>query len=100
MRDGHLIAVDRIGRPGAHRVRCQMGDDLMPVEIEIDPMIGAPPFGAAEQAAVEAARGGKVIDRESEMEGRQAHALTNVSADDATQSIPRSRDCFAAPVPQ
>ena len=49
----------------------EMRDDLMAVEIEIDPMVGAAPFGAAEQLAVEAARGGEVVDRKGEMEGRQ-----------------------------
>ena len=53
-----------------------MGDDLVAVEIEIDPMLGASAFGAAEQLAVEAARRGEVIDRKGEVEGRQAHAAS------------------------
>jgi hypothetical protein len=35
-----------------------MRDDLVPAEIEIDPMISAAPFRAAEQLAVESACGG------------------------------------------
>ena len=54
----------------------QMRDDLMAVQVEIDPLLGAAAFRAAEQLAVEAARGGKIVDREGEVEGRQAHALS------------------------
>ena len=50
----------------------EVGDDLVAVEVEIDPMLGAPAFRAAEQLAVKAARGREVVDREGEMEGRQA----------------------------
>jgi hypothetical protein len=56
------------------------------VEVEIDPFGGAAAFAAAEQIAVEAPRGGKVVDRESEVEGGQAHALANVIARQVTQS--------------
>ena len=52
-----------------------MGDDLVAVEIEVDPVLGAAPFGAAQQLAVEAARGGQIVDRKGEMEGRQGHAF-------------------------
>ena len=54
-----------------------MGDDLVAVEIEIDPMVGAAAFGAAEQFAVEAPRGGKVVDRKGEVEGRKAHCAVS-----------------------
>ena len=50
-----------------------MSDDLMAVEVEIDPMLGASPFRATKHLSVEAARGGKVVDRESEMERRKRH---------------------------
>jgi hypothetical protein len=52
-----------------------VGDDLVAVKVEIDPMVGAAPFGAAEQLAVKAASGGKVIDRKGEMERRKAHSI-------------------------
>ena len=45
-----------------------MGDDLVAEEIEIDPAVGAASFPAAEHAAVEGARGGKIVDREGEVE--------------------------------
>jgi hypothetical protein len=50
-----------------------MRDDLMAVEIEVDPMVRAPALGAAEKLAVEATRGGEIVDRKGEVEGRQAH---------------------------
>jgi hypothetical protein len=51
-----------------------MRHDLMTMKVEIDPMVGASPFAAAEQLAVEATCRGKVVDREGEMEGRHCHA--------------------------
>jgi hypothetical protein len=50
-----------------------MGDDLVTVEVEIDPMFGASALGAAEQIAIEAARGVEVVDRKGEMEGWRVH---------------------------
>src|SRR4051812_10717759 len=50
-----------------------MGDDLMAVEIEIDPMVGAAPLGAAKQLPIEVAGGGKIVDWGGEGEGRKAH---------------------------
>ena len=41
-----------------------MGDDLVAEEIEVDPLVRAAPFRAAEQPAVKGARRGKVVDRE------------------------------------
>ena len=49
-----------------------MGDDLMAEKIEIHPFVRASSLRAAEQIAIESARGGEVVDREGEMEGRQA----------------------------
>jgi hypothetical protein len=63
-----------------------MGDDLVPVEIEIDPMVRAAAFGAAEQFAVEAPSGGKVVDRKGMVEGRKAHWPSLVIAREAKQS--------------
>jgi hypothetical protein len=73
MRDGHILAIDGVRQSSALGVRREMGDDLMTIEIEIDPVVGAPPFGAAEQLAVEAARSGKIVDGKGEVEGRKDH---------------------------
>jgi hypothetical protein len=50
-----------------------MGDQLMAMQVEIDPVARTPPFRAAEQLSVEAARRGKVVNRDGEMEGRNVH---------------------------
>jgi hypothetical protein len=38
-------------------------------------VFGAAAFRTAEQVAVEAARGGEIVDGKGEMEGRKGHAL-------------------------
>ena len=76
MRNRHVFAVDRVGRPGAHRFGRQMGDDLVAAKIEIDPALGASTLGAAEQPAVKGAGRGEIVDREGEMEERLGHALS------------------------
>ncbi len=68
MRYWHFFAVHRIGSAFPHRFRRKVGDDLMTVEVEIDPMVGASTFGAAKQIAVEATSGGEVVDGKGEME--------------------------------
>src|SRR3546814_18770479 len=50
-----------------------MRDDLMAEEIEVDPFFRAPPLRAAEQPAIEGARGGEIVDGKGEVEGRQGH---------------------------
>ena len=69
MRHRNVVAVDRIARPARLRACDEMGDDLVAEEIEVHPILGAPPLGTAEQPAVKGARGGKIVDREGEMEG-------------------------------
>jgi hypothetical protein len=46
MRYRHILAVDGIIDSCTRRLRRQMRDDLMTIEIEIDPMVGAPSLGA------------------------------------------------------
>src|SRR5207244_12333082 len=45
-------------------------DDLVPMEIEVDPLFRAAAFRAAEELAIELARSGQVVHREREMERR------------------------------
>ena len=45
-----------------------MRDDLVALQVEIDPGVGRPALGAAEQAAVEGARVGQRGDRKGEVE--------------------------------
>jgi hypothetical protein len=45
----------------------EMGDNLMAMEIEVDPLRIGTAFGAAENATVKISRAGEIIDRESKM---------------------------------
>ena len=55
MRHRHVLAIDRIGRRAARAGSgAKMGDDLMTVQVEVDPVVGAAPLRAAEQVAIEA----------------------------------------------
>ena len=67
MTDRHILSVDsaRVAMPGF--TGRKMGDDLVSVEIEVDPVRCAAAFWAAEQRSVERARGFEVIDREGEV---------------------------------
>ena len=67
----HRVAVDRAGLTVAGLFRREMRDDLMAVEIEIDPLVGTAPFRTAEQFAVELARGGEAMNRKRQMKRRQ-----------------------------
>jgi hypothetical protein len=53
--------------------RRKMRDDLMTVEIEIDPLVRAAAFATTEQAAVERTRRSEIVDGKCKVEGRQAH---------------------------
>jgi len=57
-----------------------MRDDLMPVEVKIDPMLGASALGAAEKLAVKGARCGQVVDGERQVKRGQCHRLAIVIA--------------------
>jgi hypothetical protein len=52
----------------------QVRDDLVPVHVEVDPIVRASAFGTAKKVAVEAAGGGKIVDGKGKMEGRKGHA--------------------------
>ena len=65
-----VLAVDEARRIGHLRRLDAMRDDLVPVEVEVDPVRGAAPLGAAQELAVEAARDVEVGHREREVEAR------------------------------
>ena len=73
MRHRHMITVDLVRRAPGSGVRREVRDDLMPVQVEIDPMLGASPFGAAQQSSIEATCSGQIVDRKSKVEGSKAH---------------------------
>ncbi len=58
---------DRLGR------RIEMRDDLMPEQVEVDPVIARPPLGTAQHLAIEMAGGGQVVDRKGKVERTQGH---------------------------
>src|SRR6202034_2705072 len=85
--DRDVVAVDEIAVGGVARAGCGRGpevrDDLVAVEVEVDPVVGAAAFGAGEDGAVEVARGVEVVDWEGDVEGLNRH----------TTMIPR-RECW------
>jgi hypothetical protein len=50
-----------------------MRDDLVAMQVEVDPMLGASAFRAAEQLTIEAASGIEVVDWERDVEGGRVH---------------------------
>src|SRR5690606_20922642 len=73
VRDGDVAAVDRIVRGGGGCVGCEVGDDLVAVEIEVDPLVRTAPFAAANHPAPKFAGGGKVVDGKGEVERAKGH---------------------------
>src|SRR5207302_2661293 len=69
----HVVAVDGAGGLMTDLPGGQVGDDLVAVEIEVDPVVAGAAFGAAEQAAVEGARLGQVTDGKGEVESWNVH---------------------------
>jgi hypothetical protein len=58
-----------------------VGDDLVAVEIEIDPIGGGTAFGTAEQIAVESARGGDVVNWKCKVKwGHRGHGAVQASS--------------------
>ena len=67
MRHGHVVPVDLVVMHVFLLVRIEVRDDLVAEEIEVHPFVAAAPFRAAEQLAVEIARGGQRVNRDGEM---------------------------------
>lgn len=86
MGNWNVLPVDRIASAPRDGVGDEMSDDLVTVQVEIDPFVCAAPFRTAKKLAVEPPRSSKIIDGEGEMERRQAHAASNVIASVEKQS--------------
>ena len=86
MWDRNVLPIDRIVSASRNGVGNKMSDDLVTMQVEIDPLVCATAFRAAEKLAVEPPCGSKIIDGEGEMERRQAHAASNVIASVEKQS--------------
>src|SRR5258706_10419580 len=68
----HVVAIDRGRGAVAGLLRCQMSDDLVPVQTEVDPVVRRTPLKTTEQAAVERARVAERGDRKGEVERVQS----------------------------
>jgi hypothetical protein len=68
VRDGYVVAVDRIAGALAGRVRDQVRDELVAAQVPVDPGVGAAALRAAEHVAVEVSGVGQVVHRDREME--------------------------------
>lgn len=88
MRHRHVMAVDGIAERRMPAPRLQMRHDLMAEQVKIDPVLGASPFRTAEHATIESPRRGKVIDRESDVEGSETcHERTGLRGNWAYASV-------------
>jgi hypothetical protein len=71
----HVVAVHGARLSMARFLRREVRDHLVAVEVEVHPALRAAAFGTPEEAAVEAARFGEVVDGEGEVEeGLRRHA--------------------------
>ena len=81
MRYRHPVAVDRViergDAPARPEVRVQVAYQLVPIEVEVDPVGVAPSLGAAEHPAVKAPRFGDVPHLNRDVKGCQGHAITS-----------------------
>ena len=77
----NAFPINLIRGGGAAKLWREMGDDLVAVEVEIDPFSTGAALGAAKQAAIEAAGGVEIMDGESKMKGRHgAETRANMRA--------------------
>ena len=72
----HRLTIHRIAIFAArgNRCGCDMRDDLVAVEVEIDPVAVRSALRTSQQRAIEIARHIEIVDREGEMKGGDAHA--------------------------
>jgi len=69
----HIVAIHCAGVAVSGLVRAQMRNDLVTVEIEINPLGRGTAFGAAQQTAVKGARLGQVVHGKGEMKRGLRH---------------------------
>jgi hypothetical protein len=72
MRHGHIMAIDRIAGRNRLRLGIKMGDNLMPIKIEIDPMVRTPAFATAQNPAIKGAGGIQIMHGKSKVKGSHA----------------------------
>ena len=88
---GHrnVVPVDRVVN-GCDPTGRQMGDDLVAVQVPVDPGLGAAALFEAEHLAVELAGGGQVVDRHRQVETRDR------GVEDAHSAMLRTTAALAA----
>jgi hypothetical protein len=99
VRHRDVVTVDRVVMVGRTR-RGEVSDDLMAEQVEVDPLVARATFGAAEQFAIEPARGGEVVDREGEVEGGERGHRTSIRRlrlADASPATPADGDRLQTP---
>ncbi len=69
----HLVTIHRAGAAMSDLIRCEVGDDLMTVKIEVDPFRRRTSLRTAQESAVESAGLGQIVDRKREMEQWLGH---------------------------
>lgn len=87
MRHRNTVTINRVAPGIASSTLCQMRDDLMAVEIEVDPGIGAATFPATDHAAPKSPGSGQVIDRECEVKGTQRHLAAFRASQQPTEQL-------------
>ena len=75
MADRDLFAVDGTSLDGAALLGRQMSDDLVVMQVEIDPGRAGPALAATQQFAIETPRSSEIINRESQVETRTGHEV-------------------------
>jgi hypothetical protein len=69
----HRVTIDAAGCAAARFLRREISDDLVSVEVEVDPVRVRTAFGTSEHAAVERPRRGKIGDRKGKMKQWRSH---------------------------
>jgi hypothetical protein len=76
-----------------------VSDDLVAVEIEVDPVVRTSSLGALQQVPIETTGGGDIVDRKGEVEWRKAHdcpVVMNFASVQSFVSLPTSASEQAA----
>ena len=73
MRHRHAVAVDMVAGPVTRLPRREVGDDLVAVEVKIDPLVARSSLRTAHRLPIESARGGEIVDGKGEVERGQGH---------------------------
>ena len=89
VRDGNFVPVDRVAGPARCGLGSEVSDDLVTVQVEVDPVISAPSFRATEKLAVEAARRFEIVHWERQVEGGKRHETPVLALFVAVQTFSR-----------